>query len=143
MIDLRKFREYTVEGLIGALADITTLHLGVLERQATEQSNYDRTYLNRYEASEATSHAARDTEARIYAQDDQQRLAAASQEVRVHTIVSEFLTNLIEWRTNGSQAPRLQRGQQADTTQGGSEQRSGERDLGGRGQESQQVREAS
>ena|ERR1700722_19471207 len=102
-LDLRKFKEYTTDGLIGALVDVTTLLIAALEKQADRQSQYDRTYINRYQISEESSHAARDADARYVSQELHDELMAITNQVQIHTTVAKFLNDLITWRTSATE----------------------------------------
>lgn len=98
MRQITSYPSLSTEELITELADVTQLLKASLLQQSTAQSVYDKEHVNSYYNSQGHSVAEKNREADYSASSALDDLTEFNGQVLVHTVVRDFLTNLINWR---------------------------------------------
>ena len=98
MRQITSYPSLSTEDLINELAEVTQLLKASLLQQATAQAGYDKEHVNSYYMSQGHSVAEKNREADYNASLALEDLTEFNNQVQVHTVVRDFLTNLINWR---------------------------------------------
>ena len=114
---MRPFHEYPtldLPQLAAELANTVKLLYGSYGEYAKALADYEREHLSAYYAADEDSHAARTRFADYQTRSLHDDVTTFEQNIAAYKVLYDFLTNLIQWRINGNQAPRIQRGTEAD-----------------------------